>query len=80
MIANTVYMVKTWTGEEKPVKKIVLFPERGPKGEIFYKIEGQLNTDYFMIHYYYDKEIAKAEFLKLLDALMNFQSDILHNL
>lgn len=77
MIANNVYMVKTWTGEEKSVKKIALFPERDNSGTIFYKIEGQLNTDYFMINYYYDKEKAKIEFTRLLDTLMNYQTQYL---
>jgi hypothetical protein len=70
-------MVKTWTGEEKSVKKIALFPERDGSGDIFYKIEGQLNTDYFMINYYYDPEQAKSEFTKLLEALMSFQTKYL---
>lgn len=73
MIANSVYMVKTWTGEVKPVKKIVLFPERDSSGEIFYKIEGQLNTDYFMISYFYDQEQAKKEYYRILDSFMTFQ-------
>jgi hypothetical protein len=73
-------MVKTWTGEEKPVKKIVLFPERDNSGDIFYKIEGQLNTDYFMINYYYDPDQAKSEFTKLLEALMRFQTKYLLDL
>lgn len=73
MMDNNVYMVKTWTGEEKPCKKIVMFPERDPKGGIFYKIEGQLNTNYFMIHYYYDREQALNTFHRLLEDLINFQ-------
>jgi hypothetical protein len=77
MIANNVFIVKTWTGEEKACKKVALFPERDGSGELFYKIEGQLNTDYFMISYYYDKELAKAEFLKLLDDLVNYQTQYL---
>lgn len=66
-------MVKTWTGEEKGCKKIALFPERDSTGELFFKIEGQLNTDHFMISYYYDKDLAKTEFLRLLDAMMIHQ-------
>jgi hypothetical protein len=73
-------MVKTWTGEEKGCKKIALFPERDGSGEVFYKIEGQLNTDYFMINYYYDKELAKKEFLRLLDAMMSQQVQSLREL
>ena len=80
MVANSVYMVKTWTGEEKPLKKVVMFPEIDQSGIVFYKIEGQLNIDYFMINYYYDREKATDEFLKLLDALINFQTDYLHNI
>jgi hypothetical protein len=80
MIANSVYMVKTWSGEEKPVKKIALFPERDNSGNIFYKIEGQLNTDNFMISYFYDPEQAKSEFTKLLEALVNFQTKYLLDL
>lgn len=77
MIANNVYTVRTWTGEEKPCKKITLFPERDSFGEIFYKIEGQLNTDYFMIDYSYDKEKALTEFLHLHEEMINFQVDYL---
>jgi hypothetical protein len=77
MMASNVYLVNTWTGENKAVKKIALFPERDSKGEIFYKIEGQLNTDYFMISYYYDREQALTEFSVLLDALMNYQTQYL---
>ncbi|MDF2844771.1 MAG: hypothetical protein K0R00_3197 [Herbinix sp.] len=80
MIANNVYMVKTWTGDTKPVKKIAMFPERGPFGDIFYKIEGQLNTDYFMISYHYDLEDAKIVFAKLLDELIKFQIDYLNDI
>lgn len=69
------FMVKTWYGEEKPVKKIVLFPERDQKGEVFYKIEGQLNLEYFMISYTYDKDKAIADFNKLLMELIDFQTN-----
>lgn len=75
MVSNNLYMVKTWTGERKPVKKIVMYPERDPKGNIFFKIEGQLNTDYFMISYDYNQEKAKTDFTELLDAFMKFQID-----
>ena len=80
MITNSIFTVKTWTGEEKGCKKIALFPERDDSGVVFYKIEGQLNTDYFMINYYYDKGLAKKEFLRLLDAMMNQQVQSLREL
>lgn len=73
MFSNNLYMVKTWTGDIKPVKKIAIFPERDQQGDIFFKIEGHLNGDYFMINYYYDQEKAVNEFYKLLDGLMKFQ-------
>jgi hypothetical protein len=73
MIANSAFIVKTWTGEEKACKKVALYPERDGSGELFYKIEGQLNTDYFMISYYYDQEQAKKEYYLILDSLMAYQ-------
>ena len=73
VIDNNVFMVKTWTGEVKPVKKVVLFPEKDKKGEVFYKIEGQINLDYFMINYYYDREKAQLEYNRLFSELFEFQ-------
>lgn len=73
MVTNHLFIIKTWAGDEKSVKKIVFFPEIDNKGELFYKIEGQLNTDFFMINYYYDEDIAKAEYYKLLDEMVKFQ-------
>lgn len=73
MLSNNLYMVNTWTGEPKPVKKITMFPEVDQKGTVFYKIEGQLNTDYFMISYSYDKDKAREEYDKLLDSIIEFQ-------
>jgi hypothetical protein len=66
-------MVKTWTGEEKPVKKMTFFAEKDNKGEVFYKIEGQNNKDSFMIQYYYNKEQGLNEYIELLDILVNSQ-------
>jgi hypothetical protein len=80
MISNIVYPVKTWTGEEKLVKKIVIYPERDGNGIIFYKIEGQLNTDFFMISYFYDKQTAYETFHKLLDKLVDYQIRYLQEL
>jgi hypothetical protein len=80
MITNNVYLVKIWTGEEKPIKKIVMYPERDGNGIIFYKIEGQLNTDFFMISYSYDKQIAYETFHKLLDKLFDYQIRYLQEL
>ena len=77
MLDHNVFTVKTWTGEIKQVKKIVLFPELDNKGEIFYKIEGQLNLDHFMIGYYYDRDKAMQVFTGLLNDLMEYQ---VHNL
>lgn len=73
MLNNNVYMVKTWTGEVKPCKKVVLFPELDQSGTVFYKIEGQLNTDYFMIAYSYDLTIALSEFNRILTDFMESQ-------
>lgn len=70
-----VFSIKTWTGDEKKVKKITLYPEIDEKGEIFFKIEGQINTEYFMINYNYDKELAIKEFYKLLDEFIQFHID-----
>ncbi len=73
MFANNLYMVNTWAGEIKPVKKIALFPEVDQKGNVFYKIEGQVNTDCFMISYSYDKDKAKKDYDQLLEQLIEFQ-------
>lgn len=78
MLDHNVFAVKIWTGEIKPVKKIVLFPELDViSGEIFYKIEGQLNLDYFMISYHHDRDEALQVFTGLLNDLMEYQ---IHNL
>lgn len=74
---NQMYTVKIWSGEMKPVKKITMYPEKDKQGDIFYKIEGQFNLDYFMIGYYYDKDKAKDAFGKLLNALIDFQAETL---
>ena len=73
IVLNDLFTVKTWTGEVKPVKKIVLFPEIDQSGDIFYKIEGQLNLDYFMIDYSYNHIEAKEKYLTLLDELIEYQ-------
>ncbi len=73
MQSNNLYMVNTWSGELKPVKKITFFPEIDQQGNVFYKIEGQLNLDYFMISYSYDKDKAKAEYDRLLNEFIEFQ-------
>lgn len=67
-------MVKTWTGEEKPAKKIVFFPEADEKGDIFYKIEGWNNESYFMIDYSYKKDIVWGKYIELLQRLIDFQA------
>jgi hypothetical protein len=77
MLDHNVFTVRIWTGEEKQVKKIALFPEMDNKGEVFFKIEGQLNLDHFMINYYYDRDKALQVFTELLDDLMEYQ---VHNL
>jgi hypothetical protein len=73
MLDYNALMVKTWTGEEKPVKKLAFFPEKDPEGELFYKIEGQNNGSFFMIQYYYDRKRAWDDYIKLLTQLTEFQ-------
>lgn len=81
MMDDNMFTVRTWTGEIKQVKKIVLFPELDViSGDIFYKIEGQLNLDYFMISYHYDRDKAMQVFTGLLDDLMNFQVNNLQSI
>lgn len=79
MLSNNLYMVNTWAGDVKPVKKITFFPEVDQEGLVFYKIEGQLNMDYFMISYSYDKDKAKTEYDRLLGELVEFQEKRLVN-
>jgi hypothetical protein len=80
MVDFNAMMVKTWTGEEKPVKKIAFFPEKDPEGELFYKIEGQNNGNIFMVQYSYDREKAWDEYINLLTKLIDFQVNNLQQL
>ena len=65
-------LVKTWTGEEKPVKKVLFFPETDQNGDLFYKIEGWDNNSCFMISYSHDKVKAWKEYIELLQRLTEF--------
>lgn len=69
------FKVKAFDGQEKEVKKITLFPEKDKSGEIFYKIEGWMNTSYCMIYFSYDRQQATEKYLELLEDLVNFQVD-----
>jgi hypothetical protein len=69
------FKVKAFDGQEKEVKKIALFPEKDKDGEIFYKIEGWMNTSYCMIYFSYNRQQAWEKYLELLEDLVNFQVD-----
>jgi hypothetical protein len=69
------FKVKAYDGEEKEVKKITLFPEKDGYGDIFYKIEGWLNTSYCMIYFSYDRTQTWEKYLELLQELVDYQVD-----
>lgn len=73
-------MIKTWAGEIRGAKKITFFVEKDNKGELFYKIEGQNNTEFFMIQYKREREEAWEIYIKLMNELVDNQEKNLKDL
>lgn len=73
MLGYRTFTVTTWSGKEMPVKKIAFFADKDQQGKVFYKIEGQNSSSFYMINFYYDRETAFEDYLKLLDALITSQ-------
>lgn len=72
MLSGNAFTVKTWTGEEKPIKKIAFFPETDSEENLFYKIEGQIGSSSFMINYFYDRGKAWDYYMELLVRLIAY--------
>lgn len=77
MIARTT--VKTYGGINKEVNKLAIFAETDQFGHVFYKIEGQNNSDLHAIKFVYDMDKAIEGFTELVRTVLTDQTEKLEN-